>query len=227
MSGRGNGHRWRLDAADSTDDYRQIDVRTWQRGALLASGRTFTWHWTRNGETVALINVRARSDSVILSYRHRSADKDWKDANYPVQLDWTECNFGGRRAWFLCPASGCSRRVAILYGGALFACRHCYQLAYPSQREAAHDRAMRRAEKIRERLGWEPGILNRSGCKPKWMRWRTYERLSDEHKALVEESLATAVRRFGGIGQGAGLNSVSKHNEPDRCVITLQPQACR
>lgn len=200
MGGRGSGNRWRLDAADSTDAYRSIDVRTWQRGGFLTSGRAFTWQWTRSGETVALINVRALSDRVVLSYRHRSAGEDWKDANYPVQLDWTECHFGGRRAWFLCPARGCSRRVAVLYGGGLFACRNCYRLAYPSQREATHDRAVRRAEKIRERLGWEPGILNGPGCKPKWMRWRTYERLVGEHNALVGESLAMVVRRFGVLG---------------------------
>jgi hypothetical protein len=30
-------------------------------------------------------------------------------------------------AAFICPAAGCGRRVAILYGGGNFACRHCYQ----------------------------------------------------------------------------------------------------
>jgi len=33
----------------------------------------------------------------------------------------------------------CGRSVNNLYGaGRLFACRHCYQLAYASQREPAH-----------------------------------------------------------------------------------------
>ena len=30
-------------------------------------------------------------------------------------------------AAFICPAAGYGRRVAILYGGGNFACRHCYQ----------------------------------------------------------------------------------------------------
>ena len=76
-------------------------------------------------------------------------------------------------AAFICPAAGCGRRVAILYGGGIFACRHCHQLAYFSSREDAGDRAARRrAERLRARLGWEPGILNGEGGKPKWMRWR-------------------------------------------------------
>jgi hypothetical protein len=42
--------------------------------------------------------------------------------------------------WFICPAVGCGRCVAILYGGGIFACRHCYRLAYASSREEAGGR---------------------------------------------------------------------------------------
>src|ERR1700730_635478 len=63
-------------------------------------------------------------------------------------------------AAFFCPAAGCGRRVAILYGGGIFACRRRYRLAYASSREEAGGRATRRADSLRARLGWEPGILN-------------------------------------------------------------------
>src|ERR1700730_10930955 len=78
--------------------------------------------------------------------------------------------------FFLAPPA-CGRRVAILYGGGIFACRRCYRLAYASSRENAGGRATRRADRLRARLAWEPGILNGEGGKPKWMRWRTFERL--------------------------------------------------
>jgi hypothetical protein len=89
--------------------------------------------------------------------------------------------------------------VAILYGGGIFACRHCYRLAYASSRDDAGDRAARRADRLRERLGWEAGILNGEGegGKPKWMRWRTFKRLAAEHDAFVDESLARMALRFG------------------------------
>jgi hypothetical protein len=141
--------------------------------------------------------VRAESDCVILIYRHQRGG-DWKDKNYPVYLERTSCNYGGRRPWFLCPAKGCGRRVAVLYGGSIFACRHCHQLAYPNQREADYDRAARRVNKIRERLGWEQGIFNPKGWKkPKGMHWRTFKRLNCEHDAYVAESLAGIANKFG------------------------------
>lgn len=116
---------------------------------------------------------------------------------YPVTLEWTPCNLGGRRAWFLCPAQGCGRRVVILFGGSIFACRHCHKLAYQCQRETDDDRAARRADRIRERLDWEPGILNGGGGKPKGMHWRTFERLKAEHDAFVSVSLVGMAQRLG------------------------------
>jgi len=47
----------------------------------------------------------------------------------------------------------CGKRVAILYGGNTFICRHCRELAYPSQRETDYERAARRTNRIREKLG--------------------------------------------------------------------------
>ncbi len=107
-------------------------------------------------------------------------------------------NLGGKRPWFLCPARGCGKRVAVLYGGAIFACRHCHQLAYPSQRGAGYDRAARRADKIRARLGWKLGILNPKGWeKPTGMHWCTFERLNAEHDAFVAKSLAGITKHLG------------------------------
>lgn len=189
MGGIGSGQYSRYGASHTTDDYRLIDVRRWQRDELLTPNKTFSWRWSRHGVEVASIRVSTEINRVTLTYRHRNGGGDWKDKSYPVWLDWTPCNYGGQRAWFRCPASGCGRRVAILYSGGIFACRHCYQLAYPSQRETADNRATRRADKIRERLGWEPGILNGNGSKPKAMHWRTFERLTTKHDALLKETM--------------------------------------
>jgi hypothetical protein len=197
MGGPGSGNRWHYGAQSTTDDYRTLDVRRWAREGVLRPGYWGGWQWTREGETVASIQMRAEQDRVILIYRHRSGDAEWKGEHYAVRVVRTPCRLGGSREWFICPAVGCGRRVAILYGGGIFACRHCYQLAYPSSREDAGGRATRRADRLRARLGWEPGILNGEGEKPKWMRWRTFDRLTAEHDAFVGESVAGMALRFG------------------------------
>ena len=58
--------------------------------------------------------------------------------SYPVALDTTRCNYGGKRYWFLCPI--CKKRVAKIYlppRGKYFACRACNYLTYRSCKE--HD----------------------------------------------------------------------------------------
>ena len=197
MGGWGSGRGQR--GKDTTSDYRALDVRRLQRDGLLSPGRLFGWNWTLDGETVASIQVRAETDRIVLNYRHKSGGSDWQPMDYPVRLDWTNCTLGGRRAWLLCPARGCGRRVALLYigGAGIFACRHCYKLAYQCQRETDDDRAMRRADNIRRRLGWEAGIANPEGDKPKGMHWRTFERLKAEHDAFANASWAGMAERLG------------------------------
>ena len=74
----------------------------------------------------------------------------------------------------------------MLFGGEVFACRHCYRLTYHSTRKDVWDRATRRADVIRTRLGWKPGSLKGMGSKPKWMRWGTFDRLVGEHDDAVQ-----------------------------------------
>jgi hypothetical protein len=183
MGGYGSGRRWGS-SKDTTSDYRQLDVRRWQRDGFLLSGRFFGWQWSRDGKVVASIQVKIEADRVILSYRHRRNDWDpWQSREYPVFLDWTRCNYGGARAWFLCPAMGCGRRVAILYmGGGIFACRHCHQLAYGSQREPAHYRALSRAQAIREKLGGSGSMAYPFPPRPKGMHFRTYLQLCRKYE---------------------------------------------
>jgi hypothetical protein len=204
MGGMGSG-RGDQGGKDTTDDCRALEARLFQRDGVLVVGRSFTTSWMRNGKAEASIQVKIEADRMILNYRHQRGGDEWKSQNYPVRIEWTPCNYGGARVWFRCPAQGCGRRVAKLYlGGTVFACRHCYRLAYSSQRENQDDRATRRADKIRDRLKWEPGILNGHGIKPKGMHWRTYQRLTIRHDAHVSISLNIMQQRLRMIGARLG-----------------------
>lgn len=192
MGGWGSGRRW--DSKPTTADYRQIDLRRLQRDGFLERGSSFSLRWSRNGEPTGDINIRSESDRVILDYRSRKGGGEWTEQEYPVMLERTPCHYGGERVWFRCPASRCGRRVAILYGGTIFACRHCHRLAYPCQQESPGPRADSRAWKIRERCGGS-GCLLDPLLRRKGMHHRTFRRLerSYEH-ACSTSAFAFAVQ---------------------------------
>src|SRR5215831_7092426 len=117
----GSGYRCRS-GKNTTSDYHALDIRWLHRKGLLLPGRDSSVRWSRNDEETGSIGVTAELDSARLSYRHAPYGGDWESKEYSVSIDWTPCNYGGSRPWFRCPVLGCGRRVAILYGGGIFAC---------------------------------------------------------------------------------------------------------
>lgn len=199
MGGYGSGRRWYLGVKDTTSDHRQLDVRRVHREKLLVAGASFWWMWGQNTASEARVWVSVSQNHVLLRYKSRSSiEQEWRDHNYSVLLDHTQCHMGGMRAWFRCPQQHCERRVAILYVGNMLACRHCFNLAYESQREQEYDRLARRAEKIRAQLGWKPGILNgREWSKPPRMHWKTFDALIAEYDRLEQDSFRGILKRIG------------------------------
>ena len=119
-------------------------------------------------------------------YSTTQLDGERHESSYWIKLVTTPQLFGGRRWWFLCPRTG--RRATKLYlpdGALTFASRQAYRLAYACQREPAHERASRRAFKLRGKLGGTGG-LESDIPKPKWMREATYDRKLEEIFAAEE-----------------------------------------
>lgn len=190
MGGIGSGRHYRWDTKDTTEDYRSIDIRRWYRDKLLIPNQTFITSWSRDGEIISSIEVHTQQQHITLSYRRRNSNNDWVKLSYPVLIDWTPCNYGNKRPWFLCPGKNCGRRVAILYSGKIFACRHCYQLAYPCQRETFPYRVIRKADKIRAKFSCEPGLFITSHLRPKGMHWKTFKQHSFHHNFLVTQTMS-------------------------------------
>ena len=196
MGGVGSGNWYRFDKKTTTDECHSVDVRYLRREGLLKPGRWFSLHRSRadreTGSIGGVVDGTEPPERVILTYRHRSGPSgEREDVQEPVPLTWTACNFGGQRAWFVCPGAGCGRRVAVLYGpGSYFLCRHCYDLVYESQRENGMYRALHKAQSIRERLGGSASMMKPFPERPKGMHHDTYMRLFWEHHEAETEQLA-------------------------------------
>ncbi|MCU1303277.1 MAG: uncharacterized protein JWQ87_3561 [Candidatus Sulfotelmatobacter sp.] len=179
MGGLGSGRRSNSKA--TTSDYGRLDVRSWQRQGLLAVGRFVCWPW--NVEVI--MSPNRDEPNMIRLYHCNQSDQHGEP--HPVRLSWTPCNYGGKRAWFICPR-GCGHRAAILYyGDSSPSCRHCRQLSYESQHDSGWHRSLRRARATRMRLGGSANLTEPLPGKPKGMHWGTYRRLFS--KATAREQI--------------------------------------
>ena len=63
--------------------------------------------------------------------------------------------------------------------------------------------AERRADKLRDKLGWRGGILHGSEPwnKPKGMHWKTFEQLCAKHDAFAKSSMTGMVTKFNLAGE--------------------------
>ena len=168
------------------EDYCFPDINYLSRNGCLRPGRVSIQSWTCGDRDAVSVKLIAHENSIELDYRLTYAGKP-EDVRYIVQLTHTACNYGGTGPWFRCPGLGCGRRGGELYAaGKYFLCRHCYGLAYSSQRMDELDRVRRKAEKIRKQLGADPyKIYSLQIEKPKGMHWSTYQRLYDEATHLA------------------------------------------
>jgi hypothetical protein len=170
----------------TVDAHLSLDVNHLQRKNILQPCWVGDLHWVREGEKIGTLSVRAEADQVHLFYRVQISGEP-ADVNETVRIARKPCRLGGSRPYFICPGAvkeaHCGRRVCKLYlARRYFLCRHCYGLAYASQREGPQDRRLRRVVKLRQRLGGD------SYTKPKGMWQRTYERLREQ--AVAAEVLA-------------------------------------
>jgi hypothetical protein len=106
-------------------------------------------------------------------------------------------HFGGQHWYFRCPVTSYKCSVVWLPPGAgQFSSRQAWgtQVAYATQFESPFDRAISARQKVKSRLigdldprEWE------LPPKPKWMRWRTYDRLAEKylfHQSKIDQIMA-------------------------------------
>jgi hypothetical protein len=196
MGGSGSGRYGWGGGKRTTESQHRIDIRWMKRQGYLRAGTMGNLIWSNRGEQTGLITYSIVEEGMVLNYRYRINGGEWQPVEQRIIFDRTPCNYGGYRTWFRCPR--CGKRVALLYGaGKLFLCRHCYDLAYGSQQEGQLDRLMRKARKIRHRLGAEDDLTMPIWQKPKGMHEKTYLRLRSEANSASGLSSKLMIQRFG------------------------------
>ena len=186
MGGYGSGSRNRN--APKTYEYRKIDLSDFRktRRDETAAG---TIIWSRAGNRTGSIGYVLSPRSFRIQYTlTRNGEEQQVDEQIAFSL--THQPLGGTRRWFVCRS--CGRRCRVLYGGAYFRCRQCYGATYESQYENWRFPNLSSAERVRHKLGAEPGFCNPFPNKPSRMHWRTYRRLQrqDWHAIMaIEQAL--------------------------------------
>lgn len=136
--------------------------------------------WTNDGEQIASAIITSELSGTEKGWVHISWKGDGLDER--IILIARPRHFGGRQWFFRCPYL--NRRASVLWmppGARMFACRQRWgrQVAYHSQFLGRDNRAQQGQAKIRSRLcmigGFDPDKWELPP-KPKWMRWRTYNR---------------------------------------------------
>lgn len=184
MGGIGSGNHWQH-SKTTTDSTKAIDIRYMRKHGLLKPINKGSLSWKCNGEAMGYIDYQCFEDHLELNYRYRINGGDWQPMKQKIQLDETHCHYGGKRYWFRC--SHCNRRVALLYcDGALFLCRHCYDLTYFSRQQSPMSRAIEQKHKLGQRI-FEHYEYGEGWGKRKGMHWATFYRLLRRYDRLETE----------------------------------------
>ena len=193
MGGYGSGRRYHYSTRSYTDDYLDLDIRIMNKRGWLDKTTCQNLTWKRNNQEIGsiklLVETRVQFPNekigMRLNYKARTNGGDWQEQDYTVELEATKCNFGGLRYWFKCPK--CNKRVCVLYAGTIFKCRTCHGLVHKSRNESTLDQAIRRLHKEKDKLYANDDISLYDSVKwlykPKWMRYKTFER---EKAKLIE-----------------------------------------
>jgi len=179
VGGQGSGEWLRWGAKETTSSRLSIDIRNLQRKGALHTGVSGHLSWIIVGGEKVAIQFCVETDQIVFEYtipNHEGKELSYQNV---VDFDYSPCNFGGKRIWFICPE--CETRVAIIYRSSQrFICRRCCGLVYTSQNESEVDRLMFKSKRIRAKLGGTGSLIDDFPPKPKGMHWRTYWRLLKE-----------------------------------------------
>lgn len=193
MGGMGSGRtdgRATIEGCDSLS----IDVARLLRGVRCPAnshvmGRA-RMNWSYSGEPWATVGIEFTINAGGFGWMRLQYDVEhYSRATGPqdqrIDLTGLPRPFGGFMWLAWCPlGGGLARKLYLPNGATRFASRSAYRLRYVVQSHTPMDRAHRRLGKLYRRLSGDYGGMHSAWpSKPKWMRWRTYQRLTEQIEA--------------------------------------------
>ncbi len=181
--------------------------RMFELGALrVGSDTAGTWQWTRDGAAVSSVGYHATlgegSGSVTLTYSSGD-DAERQSIACTLRLVTLPRHYGGRIWYFVCPYTG--KRARKLYKWARIDW-FCHRAAikpkptYACQRVGGSDRITAQRWALRRKMGDDFSDLFGDPYKPKWMRWRTFERHAARDAELAERDSSKFARILSRLG---------------------------
>ncbi len=195
MGGIGSGRRFQH-RGPNLEEVPQLDVRTLKRNGLFdQSTSNGSIKWTNSGLPEAALEYAYADSTLCITYAVKARHTASNVVSEHIFIDRAACNYGGTRTWFLCP--NCNARKAILYcASKRFLCRQCYGLNYTCQNEVYPDRMIRKARKLRSKLGAPMDLSQPISERPHGMYRTTFERLIKQDQDNIKSVVGAYSQRL-------------------------------
>jgi len=175
----------------------KLDLNKLRRQGLVSPGAkrgaVIRWTYTYTAEEIAKGAITSNMEGTYEGWLRIQLE----DLDQTIILVAKPRHFGGYQWYFVCPAM--NRYVSVLWmppGAERFCSRQAWgkQVAYASQFAGPDNRAHIGQAKIKSRLNADPDPDNWNlPPKPKWMRWRTYNRYVgkfDAYEDILSQNIA-------------------------------------
>lgn len=193
-----------------------LDVGALLRGVKPGQRVQSTLSWSRDGADFAnigaMVELRDTFGAAVLDYCATGRDGGSQGVQCVIALESVPLPWGTGRRWFMvCPYTGRRARILRKFPGID---RFCHASAirprptYRSQRDSGSERVMRQRWALRRKLGDKVTDLTCEPYKPKWTRWRTFNRIAARDAALAELEdgyLCRMMARWPGIADELAL----------------------
>lgn len=171
-----------------TTDLPCLNIRHWVSGGKVRSG-SFCMN-LGNGH---LVYLDVETNRIIV----RASADVWRRMVQGIQIDTTGSRPSLRRAWLCCPNLSCGRRAIALYFQDGFFCRHCLNLAYPSQSRSRIQRLCAEYARLEQKIV----IVEGDSDRPKGMHKTTFEPLAKRGRVLYRYLFGPSLRALKRIAE--------------------------